>query len=387
MPINTIIESAGTNVGFIQAVVLSLTGAPAEIPTDQTAFSIAFADYTVSADACPADATEDVTTAIEFTEDLAVPGSPPAEINVTVGGVSAAFNVFSTDAIIQCGGAPPAGLTIAFNDDNNDLAANAADTLDVNILLSSAGGATEAQGWSYGVALDAAAITATAGASGADAAALNGGNGPDFVAYDLADMSPDGTAMGVTVGVVISTTAPATQVLSIADGATAHIDTITVRSTEVLVDDATTSLSFNETLGDFGDRDPIEVIVVVGGQEVKPDLTSTKTINLKGGEAVPRFIRADANNDARVDIADGIWIIGMLFYGKEMTACTPAADANDDDNVNISDAMYIFQWRLQPGATPGNLFSAPPAPFPDCGTSANATLENCAIGSTTCTGG
>ncbi len=383
-----LIEEGGANIGFIQAVVLTF-GGDAQIPTDQAFFSLALASYT--AGACPGGATEDVPAAIEFSEELAVPGSPPVEINVTVSGVSAPFNTITTSAVLACQGdvEPPAGLTIAFNDDNNDLVADASSTLDVNVLLSSGGGATDAQGWSYGVALDPAAITATAGAPGADAAALNGGNGPDFVSYDLADMSADGSAMGVTVGVVISTAAPATEVLSIGDGETKHIDTITVRSTAVLAADSTTQLSFNGTMGDFEGRDPIEIIVVVGGQDVTPDSTSTKTINLMAGAPpdTPLFIRADANNDARVDIADGIWIIGMLFYGTEMTACTPAADANDDNSVDMSDAIYMFQYQLQPGATPGNLFPAPAAPFPNCGPSADATLENCPLGSTTCTAG
>ena len=281
-----------------------------------------------------------------------------------------------------------AELTLAFNQDNNDLDANQTATLDVNILLSASGDSADILGWQYGVSLDPNALTATAGAPGADAAALNGGNGPDFVTYDLNDMSADGTVRGVTVGVVIATTEPATAVLTVGDGEMKHIDTITVRSAQTLDADATTELAFVETLGDIGGRDPIEVLFVIAGEAATPVFTSTKTIKLKGGvPPVPQFIRADANNDTRVDMADGIWIIGMLFYGRQQTTCMPAADSNGDGSVNLSDAMYIFMWRLQVGATPGNLNPPPGAPFPGCGTADDATLENCPIGSHRCTSG
>ena len=136
------------------------------------------------------------------------------------------------------------------------------------------------------------------------------------------------------------------------------------------------------------DRDPVDVLYVIAGEGVEPVIGADKDITLVGGGGgeTPLFRRGDANNDARVDIADGIWTLMALFQGGEQTACAPAADANDDGKVDMSDALFTFQWRLQPGSTPGNLFPAPAAPGAfDCGTADDATLENCAIGSTTCT--
>ena len=117
-----------------------------------------------------------------------------------------------------------------------------------------------------------------------------------------------------------------------------------------------------------------------------PDFSDTKEITLlpRGTVGAPKFIRGDANNDARVDIADGIWIVNTLFYSGPATVCKAAADANGDGKRDVADAMYVFQYELQPGATPSKLFPAPPAPFPACGTAAGVIASECPDGSTTC---
>ena len=99
---------------------------------------------------------------------------------------------------------------------------------------------------------------------------------------------------------------------------------------------------------------------------------------------VPSFIRGDANNDSQVNIADGIWIVQMMFYGGRPTACRPAADANNDGNVSISDALYIINYRLQPGSTNFPLYNPPAGPYPDCGTVETVTVEDCPEGSHLC---
>ena len=387
---NRIIEEDGVNVGFIQAVVLTLAGM-AEVPASpDNLFSFVTASYTVSGDAC-AGQNGNVETSLDFVEDLAVPGSPPVELNLTVGGraviperiVVGQVNIMCE----QVGG--ELALSIDFNDDNNELLADESTTLDVHVLGSASNGSADVQGWSYGVSVDRDAIIPVDAAPGADAAALNGGSGPDVALYDLNDMSNDGSVTGITVGVVVAAAAPANEVLPIGDGETKHLDTITFRSAKTLGAGETedTTIAFVETLGDIGGRDPIEVLFVLAGEGVSPDSTDTKTITLVGvdGGDVPRFIRGDANNDSRVDISDGIWILVMLFAGGETTACMPAANADSNDEINMSDAMYIFNWRLQPNRTPDNLAPAPGAPFPNCGTAADATLENCPIGSHACT--
>jgi len=88
------------------------------------------------------------------------------------------------------------------------------------------------------------------------------------------------------------------------------------------------------------------------------------------------FIRGDANNDGRVDIADGIYINGWLFYGGPAPVCMDAADANDDGGINLSDQIYLNTWLLMGGP-------APPAPGPyTCGS--DPTPDNLFCDNSTC---
>ncbi len=67
------------------------------------------------------------------------------------------------------------------------------------------------------------------------------------------------------------------------------------------------------------------------------------------------FLRADANGDGALDIADAVRILGYLFTHRTLD-CLDAADANDSGAVDIADAIYTL----------GYLFAstdAPPPPF------------------------
>jgi len=371
-------------IGFIQPIILSFKKVVL-VPQSEF-FSMAAATYTVNGDAC-AGATGNIPTVLEFTEELGVSGGPRVEFNVTVAGVSLVpANITSGDVTIQCD-AGPGGNAFEFDQDDNDLLADQMDTLDVDILLSNGtADGVEVQGWQYGVLLDPDEVEAIEGRPGVDSAALNGGQGPDFTSYEFAAPGGNGTLQGVTVGVVVELSGPGTEVLLVGVNETKHLDTIVLRSAVDIVDPEpgrTTQASFTNELGT---PEPIDSIIVVAGRGVEPDITDTKGINLlpTGGGDDPRFIRGDANNDARLNISDGIWIINMLFYGREETECEPAADANGEGGINISDSMYIFNYQLQLGASSGNLNPPPPEPFPNCGTADDATPENCPDGSTTC---
>jgi hypothetical protein len=74
-------------------------------------------------------------------------------------------------------------------------------------------------------------------------------------------------------------------------------------------------------------------------------------------ELVP-FRRADANSDKRVDIADGIMILGCMFLGTACPTCPDASDVNDDSMVDIADALSIFNYQFLGGSEP-----APPGPL------------------------
>jgi hypothetical protein len=383
-----LIEQGGNKVGYIQAIILSFVQ-PIVVPVDDY-FTMAIADYKVKAGACDGKS-GNFSTKLEYTAELAVPNSPPVDINVTVEGKSLVpSKLAAKDLTIECEATPPpAGLALKFDKADTDLVADRTSLYDLKVQLTNGQTAAgvDVQGWSYGVRLDAAELEATAGAPGVDSQALKGGKGPDFTNYALDESNTGGTIRGVTVGAVIDLDSPANNVLPVGPGATRHIDTIKLRTrTEIAPggQSRTTQLGFTDQLG--GDR-PLEVLVVVAGNGIVPDFTDTLTLTLlpRTDAAQPSFIRGDANNDRRVDIADGIWIVNFLFYGGTMTACLPAADANSDSQRNVSDAMFIFNYQLQPGKTPGSqLFPAPGAPFPNCGTAAGVTLADCPRGSTLC---
>jgi hypothetical protein len=78
-----------------------------------------------------------------------------------------------------------------------------------------------------------------------------------------------------------------------------------------------------------------------------------------------RFRRADSNADGKVDISDGVHVLGHLFLGGAAPGCPDAADANDSGAIDLSDASFIFNYLFL-GA------EAPPAPgASDCGADAS----------------
>lgn len=78
----------------------------------------------------------------------------------------------------------------------------------------------------------------------------------------------------------------------------------------------------------------------------------------KEPKAAPeKFLRGDANEDHRVNVADMTAIVAMLFQGRAAPACRDRLDANDDGVVNITDALYVGQSLFQHGPPP-------PEPFP-----------------------
>jgi hypothetical protein len=87
---------------------------------------------------------------------------------------------------------------------------------------------------------------------------------------------------------------------------------------------------------------------------------STASLTIEFPPAAGTFRRGDSNDDGKVDISDGIWIISELFGGGPPAGCRAAADANFDHAVDLSDALYLIEYNFHGG-------SPPPLPFPDCG--------------------
>ncbi len=86
------------------------------------------------------------------------------------------------------------------------------------------------------------------------------------------------------------------------------------------------------------------------------------------------FIRGDANDDGKVNLADAVWILGELMRSGPSTRCPEAADVNDDGARDVSDAVYLLQYRFLHGPTI-------PYPHPRCGADAFGVALGCAAGS------
>jgi len=75
------------------------------------------------------------------------------------------------------------------------------------------------------------------------------------------------------------------------------------------------------------------------------------------------FLRGDCAQTGRVDISSGIFLLNFLFIGGEAPRCAAACDAGGDGRPDVTSAIIIFNFLFLGG-------SPPPAPSPECGTSA-----------------
>jgi len=111
-----------------------------------------------------------------------------------------------------------------------------------------------------------------------------------------------------------------------------------------------------------------ETFVLVG------DALGRGMVRLLDDGSAPRvgpFIRADSNNDAAVNLSDAVYTLTHLFAGGDEPLCIEAADATDNGEVDITDPVYTLNYLFTTG-------TAPPAPFPDCGTIPMADSIGCA---------
>ncbi|MBN1419171.1 MAG: lamin tail domain-containing protein [Planctomycetes bacterium] len=72
------------------------------------------------------------------------------------------------------------------------------------------------------------------------------------------------------------------------------------------------------------------------------------------------FVRGDANPDGKMDLSDGISILGYIFSSQSIGNCIDRADANDDGQIDLADAIYMLAYIFSSGPEP-------PPPFPEPG--------------------
>ena len=87
------------------------------------------------------------------------------------------------------------------------------------------------------------------------------------------------------------------------------------------------------------------------------------------------FQRGDCNGDTARNLADAIFLLGVLFTGGGPAYCQDACDNNDDGSIDISDAIYLLTFLFANGA-------APPEPNQLCGSDPTSDGLGCA--SNTC---
>ena len=227
--------------------------------------------------------------------------------------------------------------------------------------------ANGAQGWSISVTHDATKLDIENGngfptIDGTDAAALfNGG----FKKTEVVDPAKNNGKSGFVSAVVLSFTSAAN--LDPTKDQTIALSKYTLK--DGACDTLPTSIMFMDGLRGAGQ--PVQNIITVNGSSVNP----TRLISLEIGKGIGpppqgEFIRGNANDDGKVNIADPIWIINELVRQGPKTQCQDAADANDDGLLDLSDAMFLIQWRFLGG-------TAPTAPFPGCGADPSADNLAC----------
>jgi hypothetical protein len=61
-------------------------------------------------------------------------------------------------------------------------------------------------------------------------------------------------------------------------------------------------------------------------------------------------VKGDANGDGKLNIADPIRILVVLFVGASGFDCQDAADANDEGSIDVSDAIFLLFYQFMDGA-------------------------------------
>src|SRR5439155_9674296 len=104
---------------------------------------------------------------------------------------------------------------------------------------------------------------------------------------------------------------------------------------------------------------PIQNFMTISGNSVRSCNVDTASITVRFIAAKESFLRGNANGDARVDLADVLFILAQLFTGGPIGGCRSAEDANGDGRVDISDPIFLFQFLFRGGRWP-------PPPYPAC---------------------
>jgi len=208
--------------------------------------------------------------------------------------------------------------------------------------------------WAYGVCHDESIVELLGVAPGSATAGVGAGAPHGF--YSLQTF-PNGFTAEMIVDFL--------GITDLAAGDDQELEVATYRA--LAPADATTELHF------CGDLFPPNPTYSIGPPVVIPaigDLISLAPEATSGMLELRRrrFIRADANGDLAVDVADPIFLGAYLFGGGAAPPCKAAGDSNGDLALDVADMVHILSHLFSGGASPG-------APFPDCGEEPAPGLE------------
>ena len=255
-------------------------------------------------------------------------------------------------------------------------------TADVHVVMRS-NLVNGVQGWSLSLATEGDLLltgATTAGTSAADVSQGGVRNG-GFEVTELVDPSLNDQGQGAVSAVVLSFTMP----VILEPVGSVRILTLNVTA-NALQPDGEDALIEGDLLwrDDMqGAGQPVQNVATVSGatQDFGCCENAHLSFQTQAAPEVSDFIRCDANNDGRSNIADAIWIINELVRKGPATTCAAAADCNSDANRDLTDAVFAIAYQFQGGAAPG-------APFPECGGSASLVESGqgglCLPGSASC---
>ncbi len=102
------------------------------------------------------------------------------------------------------------------------------------------------------------------------------------------------------------------------------------------------------------------------------DVGAYEYVGAEPPSPLPQFVRGNANDDGKVNIADAIFILQYLFSRGSPPPCLEAADANDGGAIDIGDGIAVL------GALFGGRKVPLPAPRDYCGVDPTPDALGCA---------
>jgi len=216
--------------------------------------------------------------------------------------------------------------------------------------ISSEGAGDGVQGWSFSFGVDGAITLTSATTNGTSVDRLFSGG------FKKTELTAGAGNEGAVSAVVLSFTEP----IVLPPTGTESVVEFTVGG-EFPAEGGVNAGNVSFTSGRKGSGQPVTNALTVGGATVNACNFETASVRVQLVPVTDRvFIRGNANNDSKVNIADAIWVINELFKAGPATVCRDAADVNNDAMIDLADATYLITHQFAGG-------TAPPAPYPDCG--------------------